>query len=245
MKKIDLDGKWTIENREVSVPSLFVTKKVFDEYFPSLCAEKAAVAYVTDKDFFTLQKKFTLTKEDLLEENLILHFDRLDTLCNVFVNEKKVAFFKNCHRSYDVDVKSCLIEGTNCIRIDFLSLTDYIAEKEKEISLPFNSMGIPHHPHIRKPASHFGWDFTAPLCAQGITGHSELRIYSHPVIEKFDVFQKRDGVEWKITSSVKTDKKCSVIFSLTHPDGRTEKVHQSFGFATPWANSRFIPFRQA
>ncbi len=225
MKKIDLDGKWTLENREVSVPSLFVTKKVFDEYFPSLCAEKAAVAYVTENDFFTLQKKFIITKEDLLEENHVLHFDRLDTLCNVFVNDKKVAFFKNCHRSYDIDVKSCLVEGANFLKIAFLSLKDYINEKEKEISLPFNSMGIPHHPHIRKPASHFGWDFTAELCAQGISGHSELRIYSHPIIEKFDVSQSKNGANWKISASVKTDKSCSVIFSLTHPDGRTEKVH--------------------
>ena len=225
MKKIDLDGKWTIENREVLVPSLFVTRETFEKYFPPLSAEKAAVTYVTENDFFTLQKTFTLEKEDFSNENIILHFDRLDTLCNVFVNEKKVAFFKNCHRSYDIDVKSCLVEGLNVIRIDFLSLKNYIDEKEKETPLPFNAMGIPHHPHIRKPASHFGWDFTAPLCAQGITGHSELRIYSNPVIEKFDVFQKKDGAAWKISASVKTDKKCSVIFSLTHPDGRTEKIH--------------------
>lgn len=225
MKKIDLDGIWKIENREASVPSLFVTKKVFNEYFPSLCAEKAAVTYVTENDFFSLQKSFNVTKEDLLEENVILHFDRLDTLCNVFVNSKRVGFFKNCHRSYDIDVKNCLVEGKNVVKVDFLSLRDYIDEKEKELSLPFNSMGIPHHPHIRKPASHFGWDFTAPLCAQGISGHCEVQIYSHPVIEKFDVNQRKNGESWKISASVKTDKRCSVIFSLTHPDGRTEKIH--------------------
>ncbi|MDO4380130.1 MAG: hypothetical protein Q4D20_04565 [Clostridia bacterium] len=225
MKRIDLDGRWTIENREILSPSLFVTKKIYDEYFPSLSAEKSMSVYVTEKDSFTLQKEFSVTKEDLLEENLVLHFDRLDTLCNVFVNERKVGFFKNCHRSYDVDIKNCVFEETNILKIEFLSLTEYIDNKEKLISLPFNSMGIPHHAHIRKPASHFGWDFTAPLCAQGIGGHSEIRIYSHPVIENLDVREKKTAEGWTISASVKTDKSCSVIFSLTHPDGRTEKIH--------------------
>ena len=225
MKRIDLDGRWTTENREILSPSLFVTKKIYDEYFPSLSAEKSMSVYVTEKDSFTLQKEFSVTKDDLLEENVVLHFDRLDTLCNVFVNERKVGFFKNCHRSYDIDIKNCVFEGTNILRIEFLSLTEYIEEKEKSISLPFNAMGIPHHPHIRKPASHFGWDFTAPLCAQGIGGHSEIRIYSHPVIENLDVRQRKTAEGWKISASVKTDKICSVIFSLTHPDGRKEKIH--------------------
>ena len=225
MKKIDLDGKWQLAGHDVSVPSLFVTKKIYDEYFPSLSADKAADVYVTDEDHFTLKKTVTLSAADLLSENIVLHFDRLDTLCNIFINGQKIAFCKNCHRYYDFNIKNSLIEGVNVIEISFLSLTEYIDRKEKEISLPFNAMGIPHHPHIRKPASHFGWDFTAPLCVQGISGHGEIRLYSHPVITDFCVRQKKDVENRLISVSVKTSEKASVIFSLTHPDGRTEKVH--------------------
>ena len=31
MKKIDLDGKWQLAGHDVSVPSLFVTKKIYDK----------------------------------------------------------------------------------------------------------------------------------------------------------------------------------------------------------------------
>ncbi len=225
MKKIDLDGKWQLAGHDISVPSLFVTKKIYDKYFPSLSADKAADVYVTDEDHFTLKKTVTLSADDLQSENIVLHFDRLDTLCNIFINGQKIAFCKNCHRYYDFEIKNSLIEGVNVIEISFLSLKEYIDRKEKKISLPFNAMGILHHQHIRKPASHFGWDFTAPLCAQGISGHGEIRLYSHPVITDFCVRQKKDGEKWLISSFVKTSEKASVIFSLTHPDGRTEKVH--------------------
>ena len=225
MKKIDLSGKWELAGHEISVPSLFVSKKTYDEYFPSLCADKAADVYVTDGDKFTLEKTFPISAQELKSENIVLFFERLDTLCNVFLNGRKIAFCKNCHRSYSFDVKEYSREGTNRLEVEFLSLTEYIKRREKELPLPFNAMGIPHHPHIRKPASHFGWDFTAPLCAQGISGRCGLRLFSHPVITEFDVRQKTDGKNRIVTAKAQTSEKASVIFSLTHPDGRTEKIH--------------------
>ena len=225
MKKISFDGKWQLCEHEISVPSLFVTKKVYDEFFTSLYADRAADVYVTDNESFILKKEFTLSEKDIESENAVLHFDRLDTLCNVIINGKKIAFCKNCHRYYDFDVKRELKKGKNELVIEFLSMTRYIEQKEKSISLPSNANGIPHHPHIRKPASHFGWDFTAPICVQGISGHSELRLFSHPVIESLDVRQKKERESWSISATVKTSEKASIIFSLTYPDGRTEKVH--------------------
>lgn len=225
MKVKSLEGEWLLGEKEVPVPSLFVSKATFEKYFSSLRGNEREFVGVVPGDSFTLQKKVKLSKEELSNEKCVLHFDRLDTLCNVFVNSKKVAFCKNCHRSYDFDVKDLLIEGTNYITVSFLSLEKYIAEKQKKLPLPFNQMGIKNHPHVRKPAFSFGWDFTAPLCAQGISAPAQLRFFSHPVITSFDVRQKIGGKGAVISLSAETDREASLIFTLTRPDGVKEKVH--------------------
>ena len=219
-----LDGKWSMNGKDYPVPSLFVLRKDYEKYFPSLCAEKAAASVcVCDSEAFTLEKKFCVSKSELEEVYAILHFDRLDTLCNVYVNSNHVAFCKNCHRSYDFPVKEYLNEGLNTISVSFLSLRKYIAGKQSVTPLPYNAMGIKNHPHVRKPASHFGWDFAPPLCAQGITGKTELRFYSHSVIKNFDVRQRIEGGKGIVEVSATLSKKSSVNFSLTYPDGTTRK----------------------
>ena len=45
------------------------------------------------------------------------------------------------------------------------------------------------------------------------------------MITEFDVRQKTDGKNRIVTAKAQTSEKASVIFSLTHPDGRTEKIH--------------------
>lgn len=235
MKTISLDGKWSSDGREFNVPSLFVSKERFEKNFSSLCAERAALAYVCEGGGFSLEKKVVLSEKDLLEENIVLHFDRLDTLCCVFVNEKKVGSFKNCHRSYDIDIKSCLSSGSNTIKVRFFPIEEYLSERQKAFPLPPNANGIPHHPHLRKPAVHFGWDFAPQLCAQGISGHSEIRLYSHPVLERLDVSTAKEGKKRIVCASVRPKEDCSVIFSLTHPDGRTEKLSAEDGYCVSFA----------
>ena len=219
-----LDGKWSMNGKEYPVPSLFVLRKDYEEFFSVLCAEKAAASVcVCESEAFTLEKRFSVSEQELEETYAVLHFDRLDTLCNVYVNSKHVAFCKNCHRSYDFHIREYLKEGVNTVSVSFLSLRKYIAGKQSETPLPPNSNGIKNHPHVRKPGSHFGWDFAPSLCAQGITGKSEIRFYSHGIIKNFDVRQKLVSKEGTINVEAVLSKKSSVIFSLKYPDGTTKK----------------------
>lgn len=241
MEKINLDGKWdlfdeyTHKGYEAVVPGLDLDVLISNGVLPKLNECDSDNVYFKMSDFDrTYKKTFNITKNMLNEERAVLHFDRLDTLCEIFVNGIKIAEASNIHLQYDFDIKPYINEGENKIEVKFLSLRKYIKNEQQKLKLPWNSNGTVGHPHIRKCACHFGWDFAPELDAQGISGHCEISFYSHGVIDYFGINQSIDKslATAKCSISVlnkKDDERLSVI--VTTPDGseQTYKVPKGKG----------------
>ncbi len=235
MTTINLDGKWILHDDytgkafDAVVPGLDLNDLITNGVLPDVQQCESDEVYFKMSEFDRSYKKaFTVTKAMLKEEKAVLHFDRLDTLTEVYVCGKKIAETKNIHLQYDFDIKPYITEGENEIEVKFLSLRKHIKEKQKALKLPWNCNGTVGHPHIRKSGCHFGWDFGPELDAQGISGHCEIKFYSHGVIDYFEVKQSVNKgigtIECKIdVLNAKEGESLSVV--MTSPDNK-EKTYK-------------------
>jgi len=66
------------------------------------------------------------------KERVLLRFEGIDTLADVFFNDVFLGHADNMHRSWEYDVKEQIKEGTNTLRVVFASPTAFIREKYKE-----------------------------------------------------------------------------------------------------------------
>ena len=100
--------------------------------------------------------KFDLEDKILLNKNIELQCEGLDTYSKVWVNDSLVFVTDNAFRNWMKDVKRYLKPGSNNLLIQF----EPVAKKAK-----LDSEKIPYtlpegaRPFVRKPQFQFGWDF--------------------------------------------------------------------------------------
>jgi beta-mannosidase len=112
--------------------------------------------------------EFSVDKELLAKDRVLLHCDGLDTLAEVYVNDKKSGIADNMHRTWEFDVKRRLRPGKNTLRVVFRSTLKFIREEEKKITCDGSPHGLFGFPHIRKATCMFGWDWGPRLPDAGI-----------------------------------------------------------------------------
>ena len=70
-----------------------------------------------DKKDWVYQCSFEISPKEFERQHHELRFEGLDTYASVYVNNIRVLQSNNMHRTYTVDVKEHLLEGTNTLRI--------------------------------------------------------------------------------------------------------------------------------
>ena len=256
MDKLNLCGKWTLENTntgnifDAEVPGLNLLDLINCGEISEDCKSDEEFSFISETEW-KYSKTFFVNKEQLSKKHAYLHFERLDTLCEITLNSQQVAKTSNIHLSYKFDVKPMLKEGENTIVVTFSSIKDYIKKRQKQNELPYNAMGITGHAHIRKVACHFGWDFAGQYGMQGIGGKCFIDFVSESEIENFFVYQKLYSSSAKISVSVALSEPLSetnLEITLTEPCGKVhtkavqsaqEKTDVSFDVEDPklwWCN---------
>ena len=144
--------------------------------------------YVFERTFFV--------KEDILaEEHLELVCEGLDTLAEIYINDKKVFYADNMHCTWRIPVKNYLCPGHNHIRILFLSVLKYIEsysyEENKEIR--YVAVGaMKGNQLIRKAHSMFGWDWGPQLPDAGIFRDIYLEGWTGRRLENIEFHQQHE-----------------------------------------------------
>ncbi len=244
MKTINLDGKWKLDflnkTYDANVPGLDVLDLISAGEVPDIdnVENDKTYFYISESDK-TYSRTFIVTEEQFNEEIIEIYFERLDTLAEIKINGKIIAKTENIHLSYCFDIKDCVRIGENLIEVKFKSLRKYINEKQKDLKLPYNAMGTTGHPHIRKASCLFGWDFAPELCAQGISGHCEIRTRSMPNISFLKLTQNLDKNRGYISGELEFTEKvnCGTLqINLLYPNGNKDEktidptVTTSFSF---------------
>ena len=228
--KISLNGKWQFAKadsdnfKEAIVPGCnyldLMRNGDIPDPFISTNEEKTFWVAVEDWEY----KRSFQVDEALLEyDKIFLVCDMLDTVCDVFINEKLVGKGQNAHIAYRFDIKEQLKKGENEIRILFFSPVNYALEQKrlKDDGKPNgDSEGIAH---IRKPQCHFGWDWGPKLPPSGINKNIEIQAYNTAKIDDIYIRQTHSENRVKLDIALKIEQfsPCEVSYSaaIKAPDG--------------------------
>lgn len=100
---------------------------------------------------------------------VFLRFEGLDTLAEIFLNDRPVGKAYNMHRTWEFDVHSLLrANEENVLRIRFGSPLKYIAQAYQKYGNIGNEDTYEGFMHLRKAHYMFGWDWGAHLPDAGI-----------------------------------------------------------------------------
>ena len=194
-----LNGEWLFkatdqnEWKKATVPgcNFLDLMSCGDIYDPFISTYEKDVYFVGEKDW-EYKRTFEISEEDFECDDVLLNCKMLDTICEVYINSQLLFAGDNCFVAYSKSVKSLINVGENEIRIVFKSPVNYVSDKYKKCPTPVNSNGQNGIVHIRKPQSHFGWDWGPVLPLSGITKDIELQFVNTAKIDYLAVTQKLD-----------------------------------------------------
>ncbi|MBQ8868467.1 MAG: glycoside hydrolase family 2 protein [Oscillospiraceae bacterium] len=221
MKKTDLNGIWQLSGggytAEGTVPGsvysfLLGASLIPDPFFRD--NELAALELMDNT--FTFSRNFELSSK----KNVLLHCDGLDTLCDIYLNGKHIAYTDNMHRSWEFDVTEHLLSGENQIKIVFYPADSYIKQKQAEKYIPATPDGMEGFAHIRKANCMMGWDWGPRLPDAGIWRDIYLLEKDSARICDFHITQRHQNGRVFITPHISTDIKSDVAITLIIPDGK-------------------------
>ncbi|MDR3737912.1 MAG: glycoside hydrolase family 2 protein, partial [Terracidiphilus sp.] len=171
-------------------------------------------------------------------EHVELVFEGLDTLADVYVNEKPVLHADNMFRRWRVDVKPLLKDGANTLRVVFHSPISSMLPRVK--ALPYglpsvtaristNEQNIATAPYTRKAPYQYGWDWGPRYVTQGIWRPVRLEAWDALRIEDFHIQQQRIARDSaKLTAEVEIEASeamtATLAFTYAKPAGQTTKA---------------------
>ncbi len=117
---------------------------------------------------FCFQTVFELCEEQLRGDFLLLRFEGIDTLAEVYLNGRLLGHTDNMHRIWEFDIVETAQTGENVLRVELASPTGYIAEENEKIYTGGSAECMKGFPHLRKAHCMFGWDWGPRLPDAGI-----------------------------------------------------------------------------
>ena len=174
---------------------------------------------------YEYQVYFDCEKEVLQAKHQILHFDGVDTLADIYLNDTKLGETCNMHRVWEFDVSEALRETDNSLRVVFHSPTKYIAEAFKVSQTHGSEDAMDGFVNIRKAHCMFGWDWGAHLPDAGLfrpvklLGVEEARIDSVYITQEHLEDRVLLHLDVAIEELEKTGQDWSYHVKVTAPDG--------------------------
>ena len=236
MYRVGLDNNWKMhkvgsdELINAVVPGSVYTDllregKMEDPFFKD---NEDKALKLMDEDY-EYELSFDVSKYLLGEDHLILHFDGLDTICDIALNGKHIASTCNMHRTYEFEVKEYLVEKENKLSITFHSPTKFVADAYAKAPTKGSEDAMQGFVHLRKGHYMFGWDWGAHLPDAGIFRPVSLLAYSGARLNSVNIIQEHEdgNVTLTITPDVvcDNDKAYAYIVKITDPEGN-ESVYK-------------------
>ena len=155
------------------------------------------------EDDYAYSRTFKLTNNEINKEiNLV--FLGLDTVTEIFVNEKLVTKTYNMHRRYLVNINEYVNVGINKLEVIIKSPLDFIRKEEKKLTHDLMNMeyAVKGYGGIRKAHSMFGWDWGPQMPDGGIWRDLFLEIIDNGKIKDVLVYQETNLDKAKLTIKV-------------------------------------------
>lgn len=235
LKKIDLNGSWTLECNgfgkiSADVPGsvyndLLENKKIDDPFWRD---NEIDALKIMDEDFIYC-REFYLDEEFLGLKEIKLVCDGIDTIGKIEINDVLIGKCDNMHISWDFCIKSGILKsGKNQIKVTLASPTQYIKSKDEEKHIGGTSDSMKGFPQLRKAHCMFGWDWGPRLPDAGIWRDIYLQGTSIGYIETCLIMQHHSsnkcGLEFKPEFYMIDGLKYTYEVELRDPLGKTYLV---------------------
>lgn len=145
------------------------------------------VQWIENEDW-EYQIAFTVSSQELKNDNIDLIFNGLDTFSEIYLNGKLLKKTDNMFRKWNIPVKQYLKSGNNTLQVKFKSAVNTGKELAKKV--PFT---LPESPRsfVRKAQYQFGWDWGPRLVTAGIWKDVQLEFWNNAKIITVKDIQNR------------------------------------------------------
>ena len=222
MEKFSLNGEWHIQSNAYDVigeipgsvySTLLASGKMEDPFYRG--NEREALAIMDEE--FTFTKEFEYTKKT---GKILLVCEGIDTLCNLYINDRFVAHTDNMHRKYSFDITALLQNGKNVIKAIFPPYDAYIKSKSQERKLPTESVAsMIGFSYVRKASYMSGWDWGPMLPDAGIWKDIYLIDGTIPHITDVRILQRHEGGRVFVAVKAETSLPADITVKILAPDG--------------------------
>ena len=163
----DLDSSdWQQTNVPCSIFSSLISTGTIKQTDIDTNPEK--FQWVSEKPW-VYRKIFDVPKELLDCDRIDLVFDGLDTISNIWLNDKLIGKTNNMFIPYVFDVTSVIKPKNNCLTVKFEPAVQYAKNlMSRYTSFSESDFRNPYRVYIRKAQYQFGWDFCPALPGCGI-----------------------------------------------------------------------------
>ena len=242
MRTVTLQENWTL--RQAGTEERIPAKVPGSVYGDLLAAGKMEDPFWKDNEDVALalmdhcyeySTVFDCEEDMLSSDRVILRFEGLDTVADVFLNDKLLGHAENMHRTWEYSVKELLKKEGNELRVYFYSPTAYIAEAFQKAPTLGTEDAMNGFVHLRKAHYMFGWDWGAHLPDAGIwrpvllLGIDTARIDSVEVLQ----FHEDGQVRLKITPEIETAAEGSEAGKLLPPGKLPEGLQTKVKITSP------------
>ena len=155
---------------------------------------------------FTYVTEFEVAEQLRACEEVLLRFDGIDTVADIFLNDNRVASVCNMHRTFEYPVKALLREGMNELRVALHSPTRYIQEAYENRFIDGSSDAMKGFSYLRKAHCMFGWDWGPRLPDAGIWRAVSLVGYDTARLDGVYVTQEHECGKVRLKLRVDVDK---------------------------------------
>ncbi len=211
-------------NAPCSIYSVLLENKLISDPFYGCNELEVTSLSEEDCEFYS---EFYLTDDILEKEYVELVFYGLDTICDIFVNDKLIAHTENMHRRYTFDIKNYAIYGTNSILLKFSSPLNYYNKMWNRKHVFKTAETYRGLPYLRKAFYMSGWDWGPTLPDMGIFRDVEISAYNTDKIENTVITQTHKNGAVELSFEVSTVKK-SGLDIYAEIDGKKIKLENSF-----------------
>ncbi len=117
---------------------------------------------------YEYKTEFAADKALLKSDAVLLRFEGIDTVADVFLNGEKLGHTENMHRTFEFEVKDLLKEEGNELRVLLHSPTRFIKEEYKHNVADGSEEAMVGFANLRKTHCMFGWDWGPRLPDAGL-----------------------------------------------------------------------------
>ncbi|MCL2181618.1 MAG: glycoside hydrolase family 2 protein, partial [Treponema sp.] len=125
-------------------------------------------AFSVMENDFEYRCEFSVPPKMLGMDKILLRCEGIDTIADIFLNNKSISHTDNMHRIWEFDVTGIIKKDKNELKIIFYSPVKFAGEAHKKQKVDGSSHALDGFPQIRKAHCMFGWDWGPRLPDAGI-----------------------------------------------------------------------------